>query len=63
MKGQSGTPGNDDADGMVEHDGDVGKLLKTLDDLNIADNTIVVYTLKITFQPITFCAALIDVLI
>jgi arylsulfatase A-like enzyme len=29
---------------MVEHDGDVGKLLKTLDDLNIANNTIVVYT-------------------
>jgi hypothetical protein len=28
----------------VEHDGDVGKLLKKLDDLGIADNTIVVYT-------------------
>jgi len=37
-------PGNDYADGMVEHDGDVGKLLKALDDLNVADNTIVVYT-------------------
>jgi arylsulfatase len=36
--------GNEYADGMVEHDGDVGKLLKALDDLGIADNTIVVYT-------------------
>ncbi|WP_207888748.1 sulfatase-like hydrolase/transferase, partial [Pseudomonas sp. 30_B] len=27
-----------------EHDGDVGKLLKAVDDLKIADNTIVVYT-------------------
>jgi arylsulfatase len=32
------------ADGMIEHDGHVGKLLKTLDDLGIADNTIVLYT-------------------
>ncbi|MEX6686412.1 arylsulfatase [Danxiaibacter flavus] len=32
------------ADGMVEHDGMVGELLKQLDDLKIADNTIVVYT-------------------
>jgi arylsulfatase len=32
------------ADGMVEHDGMVGELLKELDDLKIADNTIVVYT-------------------
>ncbi|MCA9115850.1 MAG: sulfatase-like hydrolase/transferase, partial [Planctomycetaceae bacterium] len=32
------------ADGMVEHDGHVGKLLKTLDDLGIADNTIVLYS-------------------
>ncbi len=31
-------------DGMVEHDGQVGQLLKKLDDLGIADNTIVVYT-------------------
>jgi arylsulfatase A-like enzyme len=44
MQGQSGMPGNEYADGMVEHDGDVGKLLKTLDDLKVADNTIVVYT-------------------
>jgi arylsulfatase len=32
------------ADGMVEHDGHVGQLLKKLDDLGIADNTIVIYT-------------------
>jgi arylsulfatase len=44
MQGQSGMPGNEYADGMLEHDGDVGKLLKTLDDLKISDNTIVVYT-------------------
>jgi arylsulfatase len=31
-------------DGMVEHDGHVGQLLKKLDDLGIATNTIVVYT-------------------
>ena len=32
------------ADGMVEHDGHVGQLLQQLDDLGIAENTIVVYT-------------------
>lgn len=32
------------ADGMTEHDDNVGKLLKKLDDLGIAENTIVVYT-------------------
>ncbi|MCB4767395.1 arylsulfatase [Ancylobacter sp. Lp-2] len=32
------------ADGMVEHDGHVGQLLKQLDDLGIADDTIVLYT-------------------
>jgi arylsulfatase A-like enzyme len=32
------------ADGMIEHDGHVGKLLQALDDLGIADNTIVIYT-------------------
>jgi arylsulfatase A-like enzyme len=32
------------ADGMVEHDGQVGELLKLLDDLKIADNTIVIYS-------------------
>jgi arylsulfatase len=31
-------------DGMVEHDAHVGQLLKKLDDLGVADNTIVVYT-------------------
>ncbi|MFN9195422.1 MAG: arylsulfatase [Pseudomonadota bacterium] len=30
--------------GLMEHDGHVGQLLKLLDDLKIADNTIVVYT-------------------
>jgi arylsulfatase A-like enzyme len=44
MRGQSGMPGNEYADGMIEHDQDVGKLLKLLDDLHITDNTIVVYT-------------------
>ncbi|MDM9620877.1 arylsulfatase [Rhizobium sp. S96] len=32
------------ADGMVEHDGHVGQLLDQLDQLGIADNTIVLYT-------------------
>ncbi len=32
------------ADGMTEHDGHVGQLLDKLDDLGIADNTIVLYT-------------------
>jgi arylsulfatase len=31
-------------DGMVEHDGHVGKLLDKLDELKIADNTIVMYS-------------------
>jgi arylsulfatase A-like enzyme len=31
-------------DGMVEHDAHVGQLLKKLDELGVADNTIVVYT-------------------
>ncbi|MFM4721213.1 arylsulfatase [Aeromonas bivalvium] len=44
MQGQSGMPGNDYADGMLEHDGHVGKILKAVDDLKIADNTIVVYS-------------------
>jgi arylsulfatase len=33
-----------EADGMVEHDGHVGELLKKLDDLGVANDTIVVYT-------------------
>jgi arylsulfatase len=44
MRGRSGMPGNEYADGMLEHDEDVGKLLKLVDDLKIADNTIVIYT-------------------
>ena len=32
------------ADGMVEHDGHVGRVLDLLDSLKIADNTIVIYT-------------------
>jgi len=43
-RGQSGMPGNEYADAMVQHDRDVGKLLDLLDQLKIADNTIVVYT-------------------
>jgi arylsulfatase len=31
-------------DGMIEHDAHVGKVLKALDDLGIAENTIVLYT-------------------
>ena len=31
-------------DGMLEHDAMIGELLKKLDDLGVADNTIVVYT-------------------
>jgi arylsulfatase A-like enzyme len=31
-------------DGMVEHDGFIGQVLKKLDDLKVADNTIVVYS-------------------
>jgi arylsulfatase A-like enzyme len=41
MKGRSGI--SEYTDGMLEHDDDVGKLLKTIDDLGIADNTIVIY--------------------
>jgi arylsulfatase A-like enzyme len=43
-QGKSGMPGNDYADGMYEHDLDVGKLLKKLDDLGVTDNTLVIYT-------------------
>jgi arylsulfatase A-like enzyme len=42
MLGRSGI--SEYFDGMLEHDDDVGKLLKTLDDLGIANDTIVVYT-------------------
>jgi arylsulfatase len=40
-----GISGQDEySDGMVEHDMHIGKFLKLLDDLNIADNTIVFYS-------------------
>jgi arylsulfatase len=40
-----GISGQDEySDGMVEHDRHVGELLKLLDDLGIADNTIVMYS-------------------
>jgi len=40
-----GISGQDEySDGMVEHDMHVGKLLKSLDDLKVADNTIVFYS-------------------
>jgi arylsulfatase A-like enzyme len=42
--GKSGMPGNDYADGMLEHDQDVGKLLKALDDLGVSKDTIVIYS-------------------
>ncbi len=42
--GISGPWGNEYTDGMVEHDMHVGELLKLLDDLGIADNTIVQYS-------------------
>lgn len=32
------------ADGMIEHDNQVGAILKKLDDLGVADNTVVLYT-------------------
>ena len=41
MQGRSGI--SEYTDGMLEHDDDVGKLLKAVDDLGIADNTIVIY--------------------
>lgn len=42
--GVSGMPGNTYADGMVIHDGQVGEILKAIDDMGIADDTIVIYT-------------------
>ena len=43
-RGISGPSGDEYHDGMVEHDGHVGELLKLLDDLGVADNTIVFYS-------------------
>ena len=42
--GISGKSGNEYHDGMVEHDGHVGQLLDLLDELGIAENTIVFYS-------------------
>ncbi|MEM0915044.1 MAG: sulfatase-like hydrolase/transferase, partial [Planctomycetota bacterium] len=42
--GLSGPSGNEYHDGMVEHDMHVGELLDLLDELGIADNTIVFYS-------------------
>jgi arylsulfatase A-like enzyme len=40
-----GTSGQDEyLDGMIEHDGHVGQILKKLDELGVADNTILLYT-------------------
>jgi arylsulfatase len=43
-KGISGEGGNFYSDGMVEHDNHIGKMLDQLDDLDIAKNTIVIYS-------------------
>jgi arylsulfatase len=43
-RGKSGPSGDEYHDGMVEHDGHVGQLLKLVDDLGIANNTIVFYS-------------------
>jgi len=42
--GISGKSGDEYQDGMVEHDNHVGELLKLIDDLGLADNTIVQYS-------------------
>jgi arylsulfatase len=45
VKAANRHPGNDEyTDGMIEHDGHVGELLKLIDDLGIANNTIVQYS-------------------
>jgi arylsulfatase len=45
VKKENRHKGNDEyTDGMIEHDGHVGELLKLLDDLSIANNTIVMYS-------------------
>lgn len=43
-RGKYGYGDSEYLDGMIEHDLTVGQLLKALDDLGIADNTIVVYS-------------------
>ena len=42
--GISGPSGDEYHDGMVEHDNHVGELLKLIDDLGLADNTIIQYS-------------------
>jgi len=45
VKKENRHPGNDEySDGMIEHDGHVGELLKLIDDLGIANDTIVQYS-------------------
>jgi arylsulfatase A-like enzyme len=45
VKQENRHPGNDEyTDGMIEHDGHVGQLLKLLDDLGLANETIVMYS-------------------
>jgi arylsulfatase len=44
MQGRSGMPGNEYADGMLEMDDNVGKLMKLLEELKITENTIVIFT-------------------
>jgi len=43
-KGISGPNGNFYSDGMIEYDNQIGALLKQLEDLGIAENTIVIQT-------------------
>ncbi len=43
-RGRYGHGDSEYIDGMIEHDDTIGTLLKALDDLAIADNTIVIYT-------------------
>jgi arylsulfatase A-like enzyme len=45
VKKENRHKGNDEyTDGMIEHDGHVGELLKLIDELGLADNTIVQYS-------------------
>ncbi len=45
VKADRRNPGNDEyTDGMIEHDTHVGKFLKALDEMKIADNTLVLYS-------------------
>jgi arylsulfatase len=45
VKDENRHKGNDEyTDGMIEHDGHVGELLKLIDELGLADNTIIQYS-------------------